>query len=395
MLKPRLKNRILPILMVTLIFQFEPIQAQALFEGKIINASRDSIGIADFPIRLLSRKTHAENPAAVGQTQSSSKGAFQFRIEQTDTTAFYYAVADFQGVTYYSEGARFLSHTGRLARTIVVYDSTHSTAAVTIPMHHLFIEDAGEVISVRESRILNNSSTRAVVNAQEDSLLGAYTFSYSLPFAARNFAPSTTVMTDELELVGQRVLDKSVALPGNRQVSYTYEIPWQRDAAAVSLDISFLTRSLQVFIGNPQIKVASEQLQDLGPFVIRGTSYQRFGANELAPGTRVQFTLRRNGSHAQEPSALILPLTAIILLGGLLFALAQKPQSAPTQKPKDQAKLLARKKELIHAIAKIDAKLETQDNAQMKRQRQDLFHELQRIEITLREDTSVTKSKKR
>ncbi len=380
---------------MTLFLQSKDSQAQAVFEGKIVNASHDSAGVEQVPVHLWLMRAQDENPISIAHAQSSGKGLFQFRIGQPDTSAGYYAGTDFQGVTYYSEGAKFLSPSEKRTQTIVVYDSTHSTAAIITLMHHLFVEDFGENISIRESRIMGNPSNKAVVSLQRDSLSEPYTFRYTLPFTARNFTPSVTGIHEDLQLVGREVYDRGVALPGNRQVSYTYEIPWQRDVATVELDISILTRSLQVFVGNPQIKLDSEQLQDLGPFVIRGTSYQRYGANELAPGTRVQLTLRREGSHAQEPSALILPLTAIILLGGLLFALAQKPRATSAQKPKDEAKLLARKRELVHAIAKIDAKLEAQDNSQMKRQRQELFHDLQRIEISLHGPASAAKSKKR
>ena len=379
---------------VTLVLQSKESYAQAVFEGKIINASQDSSGIAQSPVQLWAMSAQDQNPVATAQTLSSGKGLFQFRIGQTDTSAIYYASTEFQGVSYYSQRAKFVSPSGRQARTIVAYDSTHSAAAITTLMHHLFIEDVGENITVRESRVLSNPSTKAVVSVKKDSLSGTYNFRYDLPFTARNFAPSATGTHNTLQLVGNEVHDSGIALPGNRQVSYTYEIPWQRDVATVLLDMSFLTRSLQLFIGNPQIKLASEQLQDLGPFVIRGTSYQRYGANELAPGTRVQFTLRR-GSQAREPSILILPITAIILLGGLLFSLAQKPKAAQVQLPKDQAKLLARRKELIHAIAKIDAKPETKGHAQLQRQRQNLFHDLQRIELGLHESKSAAKSKRR
>jgi hypothetical protein len=365
---------------------------QAIFHGVVINASQDSVAIARLTVYLLQMQSE-EGPATEAQTTTSAQGRFQFVIAKADTAATYLAAADYQAVRYYSDGVKFSGSPSSQNASIVVYDTTHTADAIRTMMHHLIIEDAGETIVLRETRILNNSGNKTIMSVMGDSLTGESTFRFSLPFTARNVAPVSSGMGDDLVSLGHFVYDKGVVPPGNRQVSYSYEIPWQRDAATVSIDISQPTRTFDVFISNPQLNFASEQLQDEGPFVIRGVSYRRYGTQNLSAGSQIRFVVSRSSQAKETPMPAIL-VTAVILLGGLLFALS-KTKSGLTEPTNDRAGLIARKNELIQAIAKIDLRSDSRSQAELQRRRKELFEELQSIELKLLEMKPNPKSKKR
>ncbi len=364
--------------------------AEYKIQGRVINATRDSSALASVQVQLQKIMKNDAALTELQQTRSQSRGTYRFTIQNIDTVSTFFAVVDYQGVRYYSNGTNFKGTTSSRRQDVVVYDTTHSSANVSEFMHHIFIDNLGRTIQFRESCVLNNPGKKAIIDAIHNQHVGDATLRYELPQTAINFS---SISSREIIQHGQFLFDKSVMLPGNKQVSYSYEIPWSGDTMPVSFTIDHPSRTFNLFISDPNITLVSAQLQDDGPFSIRGNSYHRYGLNNVAKGTKIGFMLRRaERGHEQSTTATIL-LTVVLLALALAIGYARKPKKASSNVKIDSTKFAQRKKELVLEIARLDLKVGQIDSQEMKEKRQSLMDELVDIEIKLKKVAAKTKSR--
>ena len=361
--------------------------------GTVLNASRDSTSIANIIVHLQQLKSGESVPLELNQVKANQQGKFTFTVTEPDTNDTYVVTVDYQGVRYYSDGTSPGSSTDPITQNIVVYDSTQTADMVTTLMHHIFIDDMGKTVTLRETRILNNPSQYTITKTLEDKIAGPATLRFRLPRSAQNFTPMSTRFEHELIKLDQYVYDKGIIAPGNRQVSYLYELPWKKNQAAASIDITHATRSLDVFVSNRDLAISSSQLKDQGPFTIRGVEYRRYGAANVAAGKAIEFSLLRSSSAEQSPLWAI-TLTSLILVLGLFLSSLRK-STVQTKEPSVNLSVLTeRKKELIELIAALDINSDKSSNKNVQQKRNELFEELQNTEIQLLERSKKQKSKK-
>ncbi len=349
--------------------------------GYVKNASRDSIGVPSLTVGLQVLHGGEQAPHEVLSTQSGKKGYFVFSDVNFDSSSTYFVAVDYQGVRYYSNGFMAAHQAAIPAQNIILFDSTQSTNMVSAVMHHLIIDDLGDAASFRETRVMNNPTNFAVTNAIKDSIVGDAIFKFQLPVLARNVQPLSQRMQHEFVQHGNFLFDRGIALPGNRQISYAYEIPWQKSDANVSLDFSYMTRTFDVFLSDENLSITSAQLTDQGPFNIRGTQYKRYGTGQIPPGTRIKFTVHRLGKTSSFSSFTIL-LTGFLLSLGIAFALVFKSKENKKYSPVDYKKLIQEKKEIINKIAEMDLQRNTSDPFYQS-ERKTSLERLMEIELVL------------
>jgi hypothetical protein len=359
---------------VILILAFSS-RAATTLSGRIINATHDSSGVAAVTVNLQKMTAQQQMPVQITTTQSNRSGGFSFDITDIDVSATYFAAIDFQGVRYFSDGTQPGSAAPDLS--VIVYDSTHSANGVEAFMHHIIIDDFGDLLQFRETRVLSNPNNKSITEAVIEEHIGPALFQFNLPAGALNFTPLSSRTNEELIQHGRFVIDRGIFLPGNKTISFGYELPMRNKSLPVTINATHAAKTFDLFISSDNIEINSPLLTDNGPFEIRGTKYHRYGVANVDAGTDIQFTVRRVGraDHEQSPTVAI-ALTAGLLLIGLAVGYMQKDKSAATT---DKSDLPARKKELIAQIAQLDAKGDNSD----KEQRQALMIELQNIELQL------------
>ncbi len=352
-----------------------------LFRGRVVNASRDSIGLSGQEVQLFLFNQTFPEPKLINSGRSTANGHFQIAINQIDSAAQYLAATDHDGVRYYSEPMPIKS--GMVIQDIVVYDSTHSAQTVRGLMHHVFVQNAGRSLAVRESRILENYSNKTIVSAINDEHEREAIFRIVLPAGAQNITP-ISARGEELSVHGHLLYDTGVFEPGRRQISFAYEIPWQKDRAPIEVDVPFATRAFDVFIGDEKMTLKGEGLVDHGPFNIRGVSYRRYGLQDVAAGKRIQLQFLRSAATTDtaNPKRLLL-ITAGVLLVGVLFASLWRHKSTPVLTEAERQRLIKNRKRLIEEIAMLELTSETDIHSLQRRQ--ELFEELQKIEWTLQQ----------
>ena len=228
------------ILTLLLIVLAGDIQAQnsIQFSGYVFNGSRDSTALVDADVELYLMTEQTTMPSRLQTTRTDSQGKFSFILTQADTAAIYAFATHHQGVQYFSHALKLSASQDRIQHNVVVYDTTTSTSGMTVFMHHLFLEDDGRSIMVRETIIPTNLSNKTIAAAVREDGVGEAVLKFRLPESAQNFRPMERNARVDLIRIGGFVYDRGVFAPGNRQISYVYQIPWRRNVATASLEIT-------------------------------------------------------------------------------------------------------------------------------------------------------------
>jgi len=303
----------------------------ATFAGRLLDGSRDSSGVAGATVTL--QFFTAEHPPRDLATQTTGgNGAFSFRFTAPDSGASCIAMVEHQGVRYYSDQDELRANSA-VRHDIVQYDSTQDSRGISVLMHHIIIQDQGESLSLRETRVLNNPANHTILNALADGHETGALLKITLPPWAQHITPMAGQFGTELQVHGNLVYDTGVFQPGNRQISFTYELPWKGDRATLAVQVDQPTRSLDLFLPQSGFRLEGSGVSDLGPFTIRGTSYQRYGVDNAMPGSRLQLQVVRLSTPPQElPPWLTLAATAALLVFGVSLARVYTRRRKPGKK---------------------------------------------------------------
>jgi hypothetical protein len=324
----------LPIFMIVLISSaMLPLcldaQTPMVFKGRVINASRDSIGVENIPVLLQRFYEKQESaPVEIDRKESGKNGLYQFRITIPDSASVV-AFADYQSVRYYSHVVPPSSRSITIDHNIAVYDTSHQTGNVEILMHHLFVDDKNGSAGFRETLILNNPTRFALTHRMHEPQIGEATFRFTLPPSGINYEILSPAFGNEMTIQNGTLYDRGIALPGNRQISYSYEIPWQENEVKLSLAIDYPSRTLDLFTSSEKISVLGDNVLDHGPFQIRSVQYHRYGVTGITTGTDVSLVIKRSGAPPprQSPQPVII-ITAVILGCGLGYSLLKHRRQA-------------------------------------------------------------------
>ncbi len=336
------------------------------FRGRMMNGSKDSSAVSGLNVELLKFDPSTRMPEPIDKQITSEQGKFRFFIPGTETDSRYFASSGYQGARYFSEPLQADS-----INTLVVYDSTHSVDALQTVMHHVFIEQGEGALLVRENRIIENRGNRSVINAYPDTEAGVATFVFTLPQSNFNFKPSEN-NDAKMVAMSNRVYDMGIFLPGARQISYSYFVPWNGKNKTLILNPGLTTSDYDVFINNPDLRVSSNQLQFMGDFTIRGRRYLRLQGEELQKESRI--VLRIETDDSGVPVYVLISIFSLVLTGGYLLSRNLKLKPEIAQHP-DAIVLDNRKKKLLDELNRLDPKSEKFHH---------LFQQLENVEILSR-----------
>lgn len=341
----------------------------ARIDGRVINATRDSLAVSNILVALQKLTAGDAAPQPVGTQTTGRLGNFNFNVTEPDT-ADYFVTADYLGVRYFSNGLKLINGANDL-QTVVVYDTTRSTAQVTALMHHILIDDLGESLQLRETRVLNNPTTKTIIAPSTASETEGI-FRFPLPPGAVDFTPLSGPIGEDLIESGNAAVDRGVFIPGNKTVAYAYQLPLQKSQQTM-FSIPHAARMFDLFVNSNSLRIESPQLTDLGEFTIRGLSYRRYGASNLPADSQVRVAFVRTGAARATSSSIILLLSGLLLVAGLASGLSRRRSPQPDEA--NRKALLQKKQDLMTQIAEIGSSNDSK--------RRTLFDELKKIELQL------------
>ncbi len=302
-----------------------PLISAVNISGKAVNASRDSSAAA--ALVLLQKLGAGDAEPVTVASRFTNDGFFSFALSNWDTTATYFLAADYSGLRSYSPALDLSA--GNIRTVVAVYDTTRSAGNLSVRMHHVIVEQADNVLQIRETRVFVNNGLLAVAAAPQHPL-----FTISLPKGADHFFPAPG-QADDPAFSDGRVLVSGSLPPGQRSISFGYQIPKSSKRAALSIHITHPTQMFDLFAADGPLQFDSPVLIDVGNFMIRGSAYRRYHAEELGAGTVTVFYSERKAASPLPATAL---LAGLILGGGLLYGLLSERNHAAAGGPDDSRK---------------------------------------------------------
>ncbi len=161
---------------------------------------------------------------------------------------------------------------------ISVFETTDSDTAISLSSHHILLDaQAGTVTYIF---IVHNHGDRTYLTGGDHG----HGLEIPLPDGVTDFirAPQGVHLHDTL------LVDPRPIIPGNSQTFFTFSIP---PSNRIAQRITYPTAGMDLFVQPADTPVSTTILQDLGGITLGNQVFQRFGAEQLAPGTQIDIRL--------------------------------------------------------------------------------------------------------
>ncbi len=285
--------------------------------GRAVNGTQDGKPPANHPIALhtIDRTT---GRVATREAATDALGRFRFAAPVLPDGGSYVLVMDFDGMRY----NRLLEEGDGLAAVeFMVYETTQDIAVAQVNRQTMIIADvdparrelrALEVVSVRNSsdRTLLPELTD-IANPAEISFLR-----FSLPPNASELDVRSSLPGGDIIPVGAGFAVTAPVPPGDHQISYTYQFPYQADRVAFNQRLLQGAGVYRVLAPAQLSEIRVEPLQPQPRIDVEGTTYLVWEEQDIPPRRGVTLTLSR------------LPQPGLLTRSGQFIAAGQTWQKA-------------------------------------------------------------------
>ncbi len=299
-------------------------QGSGVLEGQVVNASLDSAPVPGAQVTLWT--------SAMDQTESSlettadASGQFHFEGLQTEGRAYQLEV-EYNGVLYRSDVVSFPSGEDSLSVPLRVYESTTSSADISVERAHLIVAFESGTIYVREVQVFFNAGDLTYVGPTGQE--GEVTLRFPLPEDASGielwdgFMDCCVVRTDS------GLASTYPVVPGSTQFVLSYSLPGDSATYDLVKGIAHPTASLDVLVSDVGVEVTGSGLTEGEPLSIQGGNYLHLAAENLTAGDVVVLHFANlpgeEMSQPSAPQATVSPLVTWSALGiialGVMLAL--------------------------------------------------------------------------
>ncbi len=161
---------------------------------------------------------------------------------------------------------------------ISVFETTDSDTAISLSSHHILLD--AQVGTVTYIFIVHNHGDRTYLTGGDHG----HGLEIPLPDGVTDFirAPQGVHLHDTL------LVDPRPIIPGNSQTFFTFALP---PSNRIAQRITYPTAGMDLFVQPADTPVSTTILQDLGGITLGNQVFQRFGAEQLAPGTQIDIRL--------------------------------------------------------------------------------------------------------
>lgn len=246
------------------------------------------------------------------QAEVKSDGSYEFEDVEFVPGRAYMATVDYQGLTFSSDVYHSLDQLPEEVITLPItyYETTSDLSALRADRMHVFFDfTRADVVQVVELFILNNTSNKAIIEAQP----GSGVVEYELPEGASNLQFQDSILGERYIQTEKGFADTASILPGEgSQILFAYDLPYDRKMKA-SIPIPMPVDAAVIMLPSGTMKVTSEQLQSTGSREVQGINLDMYSASNLTAGTTLEMTLSGKVSNT---SSLETGNTTGLLIGG-------------------------------------------------------------------------------
>ena len=161
---------------------------------------------------------------------------------------------------------------------IPVFETTDSDTAISLSSHHILIDaQAGTATYII---IVHNRGDRTYLTGGDHG--------HGLEIPLPDGVTDILRAPQGVHLHGSLLVDPRPIIPGNSQTFFTYPLP---PSNRIAQRITYPTASMDLLVQPTDTPISTTILQDRGIVNLGNNSFQRFGAEQLPPGTQIDINL--------------------------------------------------------------------------------------------------------
>jgi hypothetical protein len=338
--------------------------------GVVRNGSTGNAPVAGQEVVLYTVKNGQEVDAPRPHVVADSQGRFAFENLEIGESTAYYPMAVYRDVQY--SGPLVLPKPDALQQQsdVAVFETTASDSTISAAMHHIIIEPAEGVLSVREVYQFQNRGNHTFIGnppAGADMKIG---LQFEIPQLAQELQVGGNLMTCCTIVEENKVYDTMEFKPGDKQAVLNYRLPYEGSEAGMSKIITAQTDMLDVYVPEPA-QLARLHIQGANatnnsdtptgePFQLRGKKYIRYMLSDISKSSVLSLGLS-NLPAAPRDFRWLAPVALVLAIGaGYVFyrkrAKNEQPLQPDDEIPDDPAK---KRRELVDKILALDDQFET------------------------------------
>jgi hypothetical protein len=262
----------------------------ARIQGRVMNATTQR-PLSRGQVLLLSPQPQV-GMKLIAKTSTDADGRFAFTGNDVNSSDFYLVQVNAQEVPYHFP-VRFDS-TGTATVDAQVYDSTRSSAALSVSLMRVLVRAAGEQVRVQEQFQVENHSQPPRTYSNPNG-----TFRFRLPpRASKPQAAVTGLMGMQLpqtpvagKTAGEYVIYYPLQ-PGQTPIMVDYQADYAGQQFALTSQVPYPVSRAELYVMPASLTVVSPSLQPAGLDTANGV--QEFEASNLAAGAELKANLSGN-----------------------------------------------------------------------------------------------------
>ena len=287
----------------------EPAAQFGMIEGQLSNGTPGGAAPGALDVTVVG----FDNDTPVFSQDVTADASGHFSVEDVEIVPgrIFGAIAEYNGVPYYSSAGHLLEAEPTLTLPITVYESTPDTSTVNVDRLHLIFDFTVEgQVEVSQLWLISNSGDRTVVGADGQNDIpvelpeGAANLRFADPSADALYTPTATgfVMHEPVRPDDALEMIFSFTLPYSRSLDYEQAMTLPVGAVVVLADQSAPA------ISGDELTLTGEQ--PMGDIVLQ--TYQRPGLGQGAV-LKLKLSGRAAGSTGSTSSNLVIGLGALAL----------------------------------------------------------------------------------
>ena len=385
-------------------------QEPLVIRGRVANMTRGGTVPADLEITL--HVIQGQEQVQLLQTTVEEDATFQFSLGLSEGNLRYVFVAVYQGVLYSILVETDVAEmAGYRPVELVIYESTRSQESLGVVDDVLLVTgadaDEGTVRVFERLTLVNRGDRTYVPDLEQPQQMNFLRF--SLP-------PGATSLDVRGDLEGGEIItvDRGFAItapvpPGEHQLGFSYEAPYQKGSLAFSKSIPWGAEVFRAMMPQALGMLEGRGLDQIGPVIVGGVNYHLLEARDVLRGETIEVRLSQlpqptlwkrawRGLTGGDYAPIVAPTVMGVALVILLAVGFRRRRAAVAQGSiyvQDSASdSLGEKDSLVEAIASLDDRYEQGEieEREYRQQREDLKARLLQVALRSKQEGDASTS---
>ncbi len=259
-------------------------QDEGIIEGEVMNGTADAPEDSVAGLEVALYQWVGESMELVTTAISDDDGRFRFEGLATDEDIFYRFELEYQGIVYGAESS-FTSGDTALRVVATIHEITGSDESLVVDRHHMILDFDSDAVVFRELHIFNNVGDRIYAGAD------GITLRLALPDGATDIAFEDAETGADYVLTEEGLAFVGLVAPGEKQVLYSYSVPYDGSQLTLRREILYPTSNLDLLAANVGVQVEVAHLTYQGLTAAGDDSYLHFAAENVPADSAIELQL--------------------------------------------------------------------------------------------------------